>query len=263
MVLFSLVLHIMMLAAVSVWSAQMFANRWPVVPVYTVNLMDSLDLTEGKQGRKGKKAKLAPSPVKEKVKEVKKGESKPKEEPKAKEKKEEEKPPQETKKVALAPKEQKKEEEKKPEKPIEQANKEAPSEKASPGERRPVVDPLVVSRGDKGEGGSYRGSLFLDGWTNFPFNYYLVLIRNRIGDNWNPSLAPSSNGNAQKVTIAFKIFRDGRISHPFIEETSGIPFLDQAALRAVLFSAPFPPLPIGFEEEYLGVHFGFEYETMG
>ena len=65
------------------------------------------------------------------------------------------------------------------------------------------------------------------------------------------------------MLIAFKVYRDGRISHPFIEETSGLPFLDETALRAVLSSAPFPPLPTGFKEEYLGVHFGFEYNYTG
>jgi TonB family protein len=110
--------------------------------------------------------------------------------------------------------------------------------------------------------GGYRGSLSIDN-INFPFTYYLLLIRDKISRNWNPDFGPLSLSQGQQVVIAFKIRKDGSISEPYIEKSSGMAYLDQSALRAVLSSVPLPPLPREFGEEYLGVHFGFEYTEEG
>ncbi|MBI2877130.1 MAG: cell envelope integrity protein TolA [Candidatus Tectomicrobia bacterium] len=120
--------------------------------------------------------------------------------------------------------------------------------------------PLVISRGNGGDGGVYKGSLSPDG--NFPFQSYLKRVRDKIEHNWSPVvgyLPPAG----KRVVVAFRILKDGRISHPQVEKASGISFLDQSALRAVLESQPFPPLPSEFNEEFLGVHFGFEYVDQG
>ena len=45
-----------------------------------------------------------------------------------------------------------------------------------------------------------------------------------------------------------------------IEEESGIRALDMAAIRAIQSSAPFAPLPDGYEEEYLVIHLRFEHK---
>jgi len=37
-------------------------------------------------------------------------------------------------------------------------------------------------------------------------------------------------------------------------------YFDQTAMRALLAATPLPPLPAGFTDNYLGVHFGFEYQ---
>ena len=37
-------------------------------------------------------------------------------------------------------------------------------------------------------------------------------------------------------------------------------FFDQTTMRALLAATPLPPLPAGFTDNYLGVHFGFEYQ---
>jgi protein TonB len=93
---------------------------------------------------------------------------------------------------------------------------------------------------------------------DFEFTYYLVALRNRIGQEWS---APAGLGGAQptRAVIYFRIRRDGGVEAAKIEESSGVGFFDQSALRAVLAANPVPPLPLGFGGPALGVHFAFEY----
>ena len=58
--------------------------------------------------------------------------------------------------------------------------------------------------------------------------------------------------------MRFHIERDGTISDPEIETSSGLPFVDRAALRAVLAASPLPPLPPEYGGSQLGVHLIFE-----
>jgi protein TonB len=58
--------------------------------------------------------------------------------------------------------------------------------------------------------------------------------------------------------IFVRINRDGSIADVRIERSSGLPFVDRAAQRAVLASSPLPPLPADFHEGSLGVHLKFE-----
>jgi TonB family protein len=43
-----------------------------------------------------------------------------------------------------------------------------------------------------------------------------------------------------------------------IETSSGLPFVDRAALRAVMAASPLPPLPPEYAASQLGVHLIFE-----
>ncbi len=97
------------------------------------------------------------------------------------------------------------------------------------------------------------------GLSNFPFTYYLQLIIDRVSNNWFTSLVdPGISGNFQ-VTVHFKIYKNGQISELKIEESSKIKSLDLSALRAIQTSAPFPPLPGAYEDEYLGIYLIFEH----
>jgi TonB family protein len=90
--------------------------------------------------------------------------------------------------------------------------------------------------------------------TDFPFAYYLVAVRNKIGANW---IQPGVDRRT-RTTLFFRIARDGSVKDVRIEAPSGIPLFDQAAQRAVLASSPLPPLPQAFSRDELGVHFDFE-----
>lgn len=79
----------------------------------------------------------------------------------------------------------------------------------------------------------------------FKFPPYLAIIRVKIGRNWNPP--PGAKGIRAKVQ--FTILRSGLVVEPDIEESSGNFYFDQAALRAIQSSSPFPRLPEEFFQE--------------
>jgi len=115
----------------------------------------------------------------------------------------------------------------------------------------------VGAGGGSGTGG-YSSELQLD-VENFEFTYYLVAVRNKVSLNWNPPAGLSAPAGAIRTVMFFRIQRNGRITDLKIETPSGVAFFDQSALRAVSRSEPFPPLPRGFADSSLGVHFGSEY----
>ncbi len=94
---------------------------------------------------------------------------------------------------------------------------------------------------------------------DFEFTYYLIAVRNRISQNWGAPAGIVTQGNKVRCVVYFRIDRLGRVSDVRLEESSGVAFFDQSAQRAVSVSSPLPPLPQGYGEGHLGVHFGFQY----
>ncbi len=84
-----------------------------------------------------------------------------------------------------------------------------------------------------------------EGETDFPFLPYLAIIRDKVQRNWNPP--PGAKGATAKVM--FRILLSGRVGEAKLLETSGNFYFDQAAMRAILASSPFPPLPEGFSRD--------------
>ena len=145
------------------------------------------------------------------------------EKPKAKEKTSEKKEP-----VAKTP-------EKHPEKP----GKSAPS---APG----------VATADSAVSGSNRMKIQIP---DFPFAYYLNILKIRIQENWRP---PPGRRERESAVVGFVISRQGKISNVVLEKSSGKYQFDQAAQRAVIYANPLPPLPADFLEDFLAVHIEFE-----
>lgn len=94
---------------------------------------------------------------------------------------------------------------------------------------------------------------------DFAFTYYLVLVRNKVAQNWTAPGGLSSGGKVRCV-VYFHISRDGRVAAVQLEQPSGVDYFDRSAQRAVTLADPLPPLPLGFPGSDLGVHFGFEYQ---
>jgi TonB family protein len=96
------------------------------------------------------------------------------------------------------------------------------------------------------------GSLKLD-QADFDYPVYIERIVTIISLNW---FKP-----AQQVAVSvvhFQIERDGTITNPEIVTSSGLPFVDRAALRAVIASSPLPPLPTEYAGPHLGIQVTFE-----
>lgn len=87
------------------------------------------------------------------------------------------------------------------------------------------------------------------------FPFYMETLKRKINTHWSPPGGVETE--AREVLIAFTIMRDGNIDGPVIEQPSGDTFYDQAALRAVYRSKPFPPFPPDFPDETFKVYFSF------
>lgn len=118
----------------------------------------------------------------------------------------------------------------------------------------------AAATGSTGRGGPLGagGDVGIGGATfdqpDFNYSYYIERMLVTIGTNWfKPALTVPSS-----PVIKFKIQRDGTLAEADVERSSGLSFVDRAALRAVLASSPLPPLPAEFSGDHLGVHLIFE-----
>jgi len=137
-----------------------------------------------------------------------------------------------------------------------QPKKPGKSEAAKPAQREVTPGPAAdtAPRWQSADG-SRAASVQTDG--DFRFAYYLAALRNKIGSRWVP---PQGMSGPVKAVIRFRIGRDGQVTMTEIEVPSGYSFYDQTTLRALLSATPLPPLPAGFNDQYLGVHFVFELQ---
>jgi protein TonB len=117
-----------------------------------------------------------------------------------------------------------------------------------------LVSPMI---GMSGSGGVSLGN-------NSPFGAqfgaYADMIKNKVGSNWKTGDIPPSIRTAPAVVVTFTINRDGSVpSHSVrISQSSGIQALDLSAERAILDSAPFASLPLGYSKDSVEIEFHFE-----
>ncbi len=103
--------------------------------------------------------------------------------------------------------------------------------------------------GVNGGGGDF-GSLYA---------YYVRVIQQKVSENWLKYEVDPGISTAQRVYVTFDIARDG---HPFnvrVEQSSGVPSLDQSAVRAVQRIDTFGPLPQDYSGNKVSVEFWFDY----
>jgi periplasmic protein TonB len=163
----------------------------------------------------------------------------------------EEEPPAPSPKALLLPAKEK--EKKKPPALASQsrsATHETPQAPAAPAaaSARPGTGGPAGSGGNVGVGGATFDQ------PDFNYSYYVERMLVTIGMNW---FKPAESVPISPM-IRFRIERDGTISDPQLERSSGLPFVDRAALRSVMASSPLPPLPQEFTGKHLGVHLIFE-----
>lgn len=90
------------------------------------------------------------------------------------------------------------------------------------------------------------------------FGPYMNEIQNRIKSNWRPPTCDKS----RHVVLQFNVVKDGKINSIKVLESSNFYALDLTAKRALIVSAPFPPLPSSFKEDSIDIQFSFNYNLV-
>jgi len=99
--------------------------------------------------------------------------------------------------------------------------------------------------------------------TDFPYAWYLNVLRTKITAAWDPPGERLLAGHSRQVLVRFRIHRDGRITNVEVEGASGTPGLDTSARRAVEQGGPYPPLPEGYAGDWLDLGVRFTVEGKG
>lgn len=127
----------------------------------------------------------------------------------------------------------------------------------APPQQPAAQQPADSSTTDENSGG---GSDIKVDSEDFPYSYYLSLIRYRIKESWRPPLQTPGESGMLTTVIVFRIQRNGGVSDVALENGSGRFLFDQAARRAIGSMRRLPPLPPEFSGDYLTVHIEFESE---
>lgn len=98
--------------------------------------------------------------------------------------------------------------------------------------------------------GRRRASVAVAAPQEFRSPSYVALVLDKIKRNWNPT----PGAVELKAKVRFTIHRSGRVIAFDLDEASGNFYFDQAAMRAISASSPFPPFPDGvfsMSEEFI------------
>lgn len=141
--------------------------------------------------------------------------------------------------------------------PVEQERPSADAMPAADSAATPLPTPPPAPAGGSGgrglsvgesNGGGARGIP-----ADFHFTYYVERMLTLIESRWYKPGAPADT----RARVGFQIQRDGRLTAVQLEESSGVPAFDRAALRALYAANPLPPLPPAYTKPSLTVHLSF------
>jgi TonB family protein len=91
---------------------------------------------------------------------------------------------------------------------------------------------------------------------------YLTMVKRRIDSAWDyPEPAQKARMDGS-LALQFSILRTGIINHVRLLRSSGYTQLDDEALRAIVASSPFPPLPEHLQLSRLNIMATFEYRIV-
>jgi protein TonB len=110
-------------------------------------------------------------------------------------------------------------------------------------------------------GGTKGGLSFSGGTGDFGsrFGWYVDAVRRKVSENWLKYEVDPGIDTAHRVYIYFEITRSGDPTNIRVEQSSGIPSLDQSAMRALQRIDTFGPLPPDYSGRYVAVEFWFDY----
>ncbi len=126
------------------------------------------------------------------------------------------------------------------------------------GEGGPVSGPY----GSFSAGGAKGGLSFSGGTGDFGsrFGWYVDGVRRKVSENWLKYEVDPRVDTARRVYITFEITRSGAPDNIQVEQSSGVPSLDQSAVRALQRIDTFGPLPPEYSGRYVAVEFWFDYK---
>jgi periplasmic protein TonB len=126
------------------------------------------------------------------------------------------------------------------------------------GEGGPVSGPY----GSFNAGGAKGGFGFTGGGGDFGSRYawYVRVVQQKVSENWLKYEVDPRITEAQRVYVTFDIKRDGHPTNVQVEQSSGVPSLDQSAVRALQRIDTFGPLPSDYSESKVSVEFWFDYK---
>jgi protein TonB len=157
------------------------------------------------------------------------------------------------KKTKIKPKPQVSETQRKPPKPEEVADNRIPY-----GEGGPASGPYgVFNVGDTKGGFGFTGG---SGDFGTRFAWYVRVVRDKVSQNWQKYEIDPNIAQGNRVYVIFDIDRSGRPSHVQVEQSSGVPSLDQSAVRALQRIDTFGALPPDYSGNKVSVEFWFDYK---
>jgi periplasmic protein TonB len=126
------------------------------------------------------------------------------------------------------------------------------------GEGGPVSGPY----GTFNAGGAKGGFGFTGGGGDFGSRYawYVRVVQQKVSENWLKYEVDPGIVDARRVYVTFDIKRDGQPTNVEIEQSSGVPSLDQSAVRALQRIDTFGPLPPDYSGSKVSVEFWFDYK---
>jgi periplasmic protein TonB len=126
------------------------------------------------------------------------------------------------------------------------------------GEGGPVSGPY----GTFNAGGAKGGFGFTGGGGDFGSRYawYVRVVQQKVSENWLKYEVDPRITDARRVYVTFDIKRDGHPTNVQVEQSSGVPSLDQSAVRALQRIDTFGPLPPDYSESKVSVEFWFDYK---
>jgi TonB family protein len=144
------------------------------------------------------------------------------------------------------------------EKPVDKSSSRKPSTGAEvrTGDARTETGAAPIPFGGltRPSGGGTSGTAATTDFANFCCPAYLTQMVDLIKKNWN-----QNQGASGQVTVKFTIRRDGTLTDIEIEKPSGVSLLDLESQRALYKTKALPALPREFPENALPVHLIFDY----
>ncbi|MGA7295217.1 MAG: TonB family protein [Terriglobales bacterium] len=125
------------------------------------------------------------------------------------------------------------------------------------GEGVPVSGPYTMSAGGAKGGFGFTGS---GGDFGSRYAWYVQAVQRKVSESWLKYEVDPRITEAKRVYVTFDVARDGHPSNVQLEQSSGVPSLDESAIRAIQRIDTFGPLPADYSGSKVSVEFWFDYK---